>query len=80
MIGLLAGCNRGADGSLDLKGTFYSLGLALVCDQSMPFPLRSEYPARDDVNAHGDVCVERNSGANSLSLTKINIHKDEAFQ
>ena len=80
MIWLLASCNRGGDGSRDLKGTFYPLDLALACDKSTPSPLRSEYPARDSVNAYGNVCVERNSVANSLNLSKIKIHRDEAFR
>jgi hypothetical protein len=80
MILLLASCNRGADGSSDLKGTLYPLDLAVACDQSTPSPVRSEYPERDSANAYGSVCVERNSVANSLSLSKIEIHRDEAFR
>jgi hypothetical protein len=80
MIWLLASCNRGADGSSDLKGRLYPLDLAMACDQSTPSPVRSEYPERDSENAYGSVCVERNSVANSLSLSKIGIHRDEAFR
>ncbi len=80
MIGLLAGCHRGADGSLDPKGTFYPLDLALACDQSTPSPSRSEYPARDVANADGNVCVERNSGTDSLNISKIEILEDPALR
>jgi hypothetical protein len=80
MTWLLASCNRGADGSGDLKGMLYPLDLAMACDQSTPPPVRSEYPERDSENAYGSVCVERNSVANSLSLSKIGIHRDEAFR
>jgi len=80
MMWLLASCSRGAGASHDLKGAFYPLDLVLVCDQSTPSPLRSEYPARDSVNAYGNVCVERNSVANALNLSKIEIHRDEAFR
>ena len=80
MIALLVGCHRGAGGSLELKGTFSPFDLALACDESTPFPLRSEYPARDGANADGNVCVERNSGANSLNISKIEICKDPAFR
>jgi hypothetical protein len=79
MIWLLTSCSRNADGAHDLKGTFYPLDLALTCDQSTPSPVRSEYPARDSENAVGTICIERNSGTIALSISKIDIHRDEAF-
>lgn len=80
MIWLLASCNRAADGSHDLKGSFYPLDLLLVCDDSTPSPLKTEYAARDSGNAYGNVCVERNSVANAVNLVKIDIHRDGAFR
>ena len=60
---LLTGCGREHDGTLDIKGAFHPLDLALTCDQSTPSPVRSQFPARDSENAFGTVCIERNSGA-----------------
>lgn len=77
---LLNGCGRVGDAPHDLKGPFYPLDLALTCDESTPSPLRSDFPERDSGTAVGDVCIERNSGASALGITKIDIHRVEAFR
>jgi hypothetical protein len=63
-----------------VKGTFYPVDLALTCDESTPIPVRNEYLARDSENAFGNACVERNSGATGLSISKIDIIQDKAFR
>ena len=80
MIWLLASCNRVADESPVLKGPFYALDFDLVFDDSTPDPLKTECAARDSENAYGNVCVERNSVANAVNLTNIDMHRDDAFR
>ena len=74
------GCSRNSDETHDLKGTFYPLDLALTCDQSTPSPLRSEYPVHDVENAVGTDCIERNSGVNAVTISEVDIHRDNVFR
>lgn len=76
----VSGCSRSSDETHDLKVAFYPLDLALTCDQSTPSPLRSGYPVHDVENAVGTACIERNSGVNAVTISKIDIHRDNAFR
>ncbi|GAB3784501.1 hypothetical protein [Dyella agri] len=79
MICLLIGCGRDVGMAHDSTVTFYPLGLELVCDQSTPSPLRTDYPVRDVENAVGTDCIERNSGADALTISEGNIYRNKAF-